>query len=119
MLRMLGVRGMTRLVKTLLKVGMEQEARSDEYYISNIGVLPEFQGRGIGSRLMQQAEKICRSHGLKKCSLLVSPHNNGAQRLYERLGYRVERSFRFAFGAGELDNLRMVKCLPQEIPVGH
>ena len=34
-----------------------EEARRDEYYISNLGVLPQLQGRGIGSRLLAFAEK--------------------------------------------------------------
>jgi len=66
-----------------------REAESDEYYISNLGVLPSAQGCGIGSRLLEYADGIARSVALRKCSLLVSLKNEGARRLYERHGYRI------------------------------
>jgi ribosomal protein S18 acetylase RimI-like enzyme len=68
------------------------EAKKDEYYISNLGILPSAQGRGFGSQLLQYAEQTARACGLSKCSLIVSSHNDGAHRLYERTGYRVVES---------------------------
>jgi len=65
------------------------EAEKDEYYISNLGVIPSAQGRGFGSQLLQYAEQAARSCGLSKCSLIVGSHNDGAHRLYERAGYRA------------------------------
>jgi ribosomal protein S18 acetylase RimI-like enzyme len=65
------------------------EAETDEYYISNLGILPAAQGRGIGSHLLEYAEKLARASGLVKCSLLVSLHNVNALRLYERTGYQI------------------------------
>lgn len=66
-----------------------REAERDEYYISNLGVPPAAQGRGIGSRLLAFAEGKARAANLGKCSLVVGLHNPGARRLYERLGYGV------------------------------
>lgn len=65
------------------------EAEKDEYYVSNLGILPEAQGRGIGTSLLAHAEEICRAHQLSKCSLIVGMHNENAFRLYQRLGYQV------------------------------
>ncbi len=65
------------------------EAEKDEYYISNLGILPEAQGHGCGSALLEYAEQTSRMNGLSKCSLLVGLHNKNAFRLYERTGYQI------------------------------
>ncbi len=66
-----------------------KEAETDEYYISNLGVIPSAQGRGIGAHLLDYADEIARNAHLMKCSLLVSLKNEGARRLYERNGYQI------------------------------
>jgi ribosomal protein S18 acetylase RimI-like enzyme len=90
-----------------------EEARRDEYYISNLGVLPQLQGRGIGSRLLAFAEKEARAAGLSRLSLCVDMDNAGAQRLYERTGYRVVLRQAHAARAAQAGRgyLRMVKVL--------
>jgi len=65
------------------------EAKKDEYYISNLGIIPSVQGHGFGSQLLRYAEQMAHTYGLSKCSLIVSSHNDSAHRLYERTGYRV------------------------------
>ena len=65
------------------------EAARDEYYISNLGILPPAQRQGIGSHLLNYAEKLAQSAGLAKCSLIVGMHNVNAFRLYQRTGYEV------------------------------
>jgi ribosomal protein S18 acetylase RimI-like enzyme len=90
-----------------------EEARRDEYYISNLGVLPALQGRGIGSCLLAFAERQARTAGLARVSLCVDMDNPGAQRLYERTGYQVvlrQAHARRAAQAGR-GYLRMVKVL--------
>jgi ribosomal protein S18 acetylase RimI-like enzyme len=67
------------------------EAEKDEFYISNVAVLPKSQGRGIGAELMRHAEKLAFSRKLSKCSLIVT-FDNPARRLYERLGYAIVNS---------------------------
>ena len=66
-----------------------KEAEADEYYISNIAVLPAAQGHGLGKRLLLHADEQARSRGLKKVSLLVALENHKAQQLYKRNGYRI------------------------------
>jgi ribosomal-protein-alanine N-acetyltransferase len=53
-------------------------------WIATIAVLPEFQGQGIGSALLQ----ACETHlSLNRIRLCVRPTNDVATRLYERFGY--------------------------------
>jgi len=90
-----------------------EEARRDEYYISNLAVRPELQGRGLGSRLLALAEGQARACGLARLSLCVDMDNTGAQRLYARTGFQVvlrQPHLRRAAQAGR-GYLRMVKPL--------
>jgi ribosomal protein S18 acetylase RimI-like enzyme len=56
-------------------------------YVRAVGVAPEAQGRGVGTRLMDAAEEAIFRSG-PNVFLLVAAFNAGAQRFYERRGYR-------------------------------
>jgi ribosomal protein S18 acetylase RimI-like enzyme len=66
-----------------------REAEADEYYVSNLGVLPAAQGQGLGKHLLIHAEEKARALGLTKCSLIVALDNRAAQRLYKRQGFEI------------------------------
>ncbi len=53
-------------------------------WIATIAVLPEYQGQGIGSALLQACEVLI---SLNRIRLCVRPTNDVAIRLYERYGY--------------------------------
>jgi len=57
-------------------------------YIQTLGVLPPWQNRGIGSRLVRFAEERIFSES-PNAFICVSSFNQRARRLYERLGYEV------------------------------
>jgi ribosomal protein S18 acetylase RimI-like enzyme len=61
------------------------------YYICGMAVDEEHRGHGIGTLLLEEAERACRHVGLGKLSLIVFDQNAGAWRLYERHGYAVVR----------------------------
>jgi ribosomal protein S18 acetylase RimI-like enzyme len=50
-------------------------------------VLPDRRRQGIGTRLWQEAHRLCRFRGSRAASLDVDVTNVGARQLYERLGY--------------------------------
>jgi [ribosomal protein S18]-alanine N-acetyltransferase len=57
-------------------------------YVQSIAVAEEARGQGVGSAILHFAEeRIFREHA--NVFLCVSSFNDGARRLYERLGYRV------------------------------
>jgi ribosomal protein S18 acetylase RimI-like enzyme len=56
-------------------------------HLSNIGVRPDRQSQGVGSRLMGEAEALAVSRGYRSLGLSVGVDNPRAKRLYERLGY--------------------------------
>jgi ribosomal protein S18 acetylase RimI-like enzyme len=88
-----GLGGVVRLVRRMAAYGDLIEAEADEFYISNVAVLPAFQGCGIGKALLDYAETLASAAGLRKCSLLVTYDNQPARRLYEKLGYQTVRKF--------------------------
>jgi uncharacterized protein (DUF952 family)/ribosomal protein S18 acetylase RimI-like enzyme len=89
LLRLCGLWEVLRLSPRALSIAGGIETRRDEYYLANLGVLPDYQNRGIGSRLLNHAEGRARLAGLGKCSLIVDLENPAALRLYERHGYRI------------------------------
>ncbi|MBA3524851.1 MAG: GNAT family N-acetyltransferase [Geodermatophilaceae bacterium] len=55
--------------------------------LKNVGVAPQWRGRGAGTRLIRSAIDVIRDRGCAGVSLGVSVDNDGAARLYERLGF--------------------------------
>jgi ribosomal protein S18 acetylase RimI-like enzyme len=60
--------------------------------IQNIGVLPEHRGCGLGTVLLFRALRGFRQAGLTRVFLEVTADNEGAIRLYERLGFAVVKT---------------------------
>ncbi len=56
--------------------------------VQNLGVHPEHRGRGLGAILLAEAAEGFRRAGLSRMHLEVTTDNNGAVRLYRRLGLR-------------------------------
>ena len=61
------------------------EVRGPHYYVRDVGVLPEMQGRGLGSALMAPTLERCDREGLPTY-LEASSERSAA--LYERLGFK-------------------------------
>jgi ribosomal protein S18 acetylase RimI-like enzyme len=60
--------------------------------IQNLGIVPEHRGRGLGSVLLMKALEGFRRAGLKRAYLEVTAQNDGAVRLYRRLGFVKART---------------------------
>lgn len=58
------------------------------YYICGMAVEASHRRRGIGRRLLAEAEKSCRQLGLEKLSLIAFERNGPAMALYAQSGYR-------------------------------
>lgn len=63
------------------------------WVIANVAVHPDFRGRGIAYQLCQAALDRITSERGQSAILQVDHDNDVAQRLYHRLGFRVERAF--------------------------
>jgi mycothiol synthase len=60
--------------------------------IQNVGVTPAHRGHGLGSALLLQALHGFRRAGLGRTYLEVTAQNDGAVRLYRRLGFRRRKT---------------------------
>jgi ribosomal protein S18 acetylase RimI-like enzyme len=58
-------------------------------YLYSLRVRPEWQGQGVGTRLIRAAEAALRARGFTCAVIAAGKANPGARRLYERLGYRA------------------------------
>lgn len=63
------------------------------WIIANVGVHPDYQRRGIATRLMRTSLEAIRSRGGEMAILQVDSDNEPACRLYERLGFVIERAW--------------------------
>jgi len=65
----------------------------NSWYICGVAFYPQHRGQGLGSRLTDLANEQAKERGFIKLSLVAFEQNEGAVRLYERLGYReVDRA---------------------------
>ncbi|HEY5311859.1 MAG TPA: GNAT family N-acetyltransferase [Pirellulales bacterium] len=66
--------------------------RSGMGAVQNLGITPEHRGRGLGSCLMLKALEGFQRAGLRRAFLEVTAQNEGAIRLYRRLGFYKART---------------------------
>lgn len=83
--------GMVGLIET---VGHE-----DHVWIENVAVVPEWQGRGIGQRLLADAERRAAEAACFETRLVTNGAFEATLHLYARLGYVVDRQEPFMNGA--------------------
>lgn len=85
----------------LLAVTYSQEAGGQVWWIEELYLRPEFQGKGLGTELFRYLERI-RPASVTRFRLEIEPENRDARRLYERLGF------------SELGYAQMVREFPQK-----
>ena len=86
---------------------LEREAQDDEWYVDALAVLKNWGRKGIGTRLVQTAERQARQHHYPKIALHVAQGNKQALDLYTHLHYVVtQQTFLY-----QRPYVRMVKTL--------
>jgi ribosomal-protein-alanine N-acetyltransferase len=61
----------------------------DEIHINNLAMRPQFRAQGLGTALLHHVLAEARLLGARRATLEVRASNEGARRLYERLGFYV------------------------------
>jgi GNAT superfamily N-acetyltransferase len=77
---------------------IETIREADHLLVENVAVLPSFQGRGLGRRLMAHAEVLARHLGFTMIRLYTNQRFAENIALYRKLGYRVDREDVLAVG---------------------
>jgi GNAT superfamily N-acetyltransferase len=85
-------------VKGELAALLETVPKTDHLLIENVAVLPPFQGRGLGRKLMAHAEQVAVSLGHDEIRLYTNKLFVQNLQLYGKLGYRVDREEEFKGG---------------------
>lgn len=57
--------------------------------IHDLGVHPSMRGKGVGTALLDAVERAARAAGCAVITLEVDDDNDGARRLYERVGFSL------------------------------
>ena len=79
-----------RAIRILINlVLLDDRAKGDEFIVASLAIKPSGRGLGLGTALMHEAENIAKTMGKSTMTLAVIGENEGAIRLYERLGYRT------------------------------
>lgn len=85
-------------VDGVLAALIETIVEPDHLLVENVAVRPDFQGRGLGRRLMAHAEDLARGRGLREIRLYTNGAFAANIALYRRLGYGVDREDPFLAG---------------------
>lgn len=67
--------------------GQARDTYPDAVEINHVQVREESRGRGVGTALIAFAEELCADRDRLEVAVGVATDNDGAARLYERLGY--------------------------------
>jgi [ribosomal protein S18]-alanine N-acetyltransferase len=79
--------------------------------ILTLDILPEARRFGLGTRLMQECENRLRAGGCQKIYLETAVNNEPALRLYEKLGYGIQRKLPLYYPPHGLDAYLLGKDL--------
>src|SRR5512143_2035348 len=74
-------------------------------YVSSLYLLPEFEGRGVGSRLFEAAEGYVAERGLDEVWMGVIVENRRALDVYRKMGFRFGREEPFTMGKTTVSHL--------------
>lgn len=55
-------------------------------YLHSIGLLPGYQGQGLGTKLMEYVISFAKEKGFSECFVITDKGNTAACRLYEKMG---------------------------------
>ncbi|CAH1852377.1 ribosomal protein S18-alanine N-acetyltransferase [Convivina praedatoris] len=89
-------------------IGLVQRAWYHDLHITNLAVLPIWQGHGIGSFLLKMVQKLGEELNLPATSLEVRASNHIARRLYEKIGYQTIAIIKEYYRDNHEDALSMV-----------
>ncbi|WP_148882258.1 GNAT family N-acetyltransferase [Thermococcus aciditolerans] len=109
MMKSLGFDFLRKLPAFISSTSGSRRLEREDYYISNVAVYQEFQGRDIGKTLMLEAERLARELNAKRIALDVEVDNERAIAIYKKLGYSVEREHSVELEGKTYMFYRMVK----------
>lgn len=83
----------SKLTRAALGVILCSRVRNDVGHITQVCIMPEQRGRGLGHALIELARERLQSQQCRTLSLTVTEANTSAVSLYKRMGFDVHRIF--------------------------
>lgn len=77
------------LIGYLVVVGGTAIRKKHSAYLV-IGILREYRGKGVGTRLFQRMEEWAVTHGISRLELSVVTENEAGISLYKKMGFEIE-----------------------------
>ena len=74
-------------------------------FLKDLFVVETARGLGVGEALMRFLAGFARDKGIGRIDLTAEPHNEGAQRFYQRLGMKVRPAIYYRLDGEEVENL--------------
>jgi L-2,4-diaminobutyric acid acetyltransferase len=68
--------------------GFFSQNQADLFFLWQIGVKPNMQGKGLGKKLLNYCETHLKEKGCRKIELTVDPQNTPSCKLFEQMGYK-------------------------------
>ncbi len=75
-------------VVAMLQTQPGREGHDGEFYVAEVAVMPQAQGKKLGETMMTHLLDDMREKGYRSAYLHVEPDNVGAHHLYEKLGFK-------------------------------
>jgi len=69
----------------------DEVCNASQAFIAYMAVEPHARRRGVGRRLLEEAERLARERDLPALALMVTEGNESARALYARAGFATER----------------------------
>jgi ribosomal protein S18 acetylase RimI-like enzyme len=99
--------------RSLARAAVDLKPAEEGIHLVELQVDPEHRNEGLGTRLLEEVERVARERAISNVSL-TTQIDNPARRLYERSGFRVEaekRHRRYEAITGSPGRVLMVKQL--------
>jgi N-acetylglutamate synthase-like GNAT family acetyltransferase len=71
----------------LARAARSPSGSSDVAWIEFVGIHPDYQGRGIGKKLIEGWKNLCRGKGVKKVHIMLNWRDWWMQSFFESLGF--------------------------------
>jgi RimJ/RimL family protein N-acetyltransferase len=78
-----------KLVGYLVVIGGSAKRNKHSCYLV-IGILKEFRGKGIGTKLFEELQRWARERNIHRLELTVVTQNEAALALYTKMGFKME-----------------------------
>jgi ribosomal protein S18 acetylase RimI-like enzyme len=83
----------TAMKMLIMRCLFSEKPKRDTCHVTVIAVLEKARGRGIAKTLLEQGREIAIANGLNKYTLNVDAANKNACRLYQKIGFKIEKKY--------------------------